>query len=127
MSGERKGEKLGWILGWTGGFLWLGLFSAWKLFSAQPVAGLSGAALFSLSLACIVRFAPWRYPDTPFWKLMLPIYALLFCSVGLAFSWFLPARGASFSPWQLFWVLPCLSPLVTLGKRTWNQAGARKP
>lgn len=127
MMKERKGEKLGWLLGWTGGFLWLGGFSVWMIASGRVAAGLSGAALFALSLACIGKLGPWRFPLTPYWKLMLPIYALLFCSVGLAFSWFLPAMKAPFSYFQLFWLLPCLSPLFTLGKRTWNQGGEPKP
>ncbi|MEW5734577.1 MAG: hypothetical protein AB1921_06965 [Thermodesulfobacteriota bacterium] len=126
MSKHRRGEKLGWLLGWTGSFLWLGLFSGWQMAAGKTFAGLSGSGLFALSLAVIVWLCPWRHPATRYWKLMLPIYGLLICSVGLVLSWLLPTEEIRLKPWEFFWLAPCLVPLFTLGRNTWNQGGEDK-
>ena len=120
MRDARAGEKAGWTLGWLGAFLWVGILAVVLFFMGQSAAAVTGMALFASSLVCIQRFSPWRRPDTPYWKLMAPLYLLVVLSA--AWVWF--AFGASsaggFGWWSPLWMLPMLTPLGILGRRTWN-------
>ena len=80
---KRRGEKLGWLGGWFGGFVWLGLLSAIWLFQNKISEGIIGLAVFIIAIIVISMTTPWKHPNTKYWKLMLPIYSLLTCSIVL--------------------------------------------
>ena len=118
--GERTGEKIGWLAGWSGGFVWLLILAGIWLYQGQTGRALVGFGLVAIAETCIFRLAPWRHPATPYRWLMVPIYLVFLLSVGVAaatggFS------GLRLTWWSLLWLLPILAPLVTVGQRTWNR------
>lgn len=119
MSG-RTGEKVGWLAGWSGGFVWLLILAGIWLYQGQTGRGLAGLGLVAVAAACIIRCAPWKHPATPYRWLMVPIYVVFLLSVG-----FVAATGGftglRLTWWSLFWLLPLLAPLITVGRRTWRQ------
>lgn len=117
---QRTGEKVGWIAGWFGGFIWLLILSVIWLFKGQVINALVGIGLFSAAAFCILRFAPWKYPETKYWVLLLPIYAAFFMSIAFAFASG-GFTGYSINGWSFFILLPLLTPFATMGKRTWDQ------
>lgn len=121
---ERKGEMTGWTGGWLGGFLWLFLLSILSFVHGRVVNGLAGSVLFLVAVVIIMCMSPWRHPDTKYWKLMLPIYAVFVISVGL-FIWNsggLDRLGLSW--WSILWLLPVFLPFITMGSRCWNDGNA---
>lgn len=117
---KRRGERVGWIAGWLGGFLWLLLLSVLWLVLGRITDGVLALVLFASGVAAVLTLAPWKHPETKYWKLMLPIYVILAASIGL-FVW----RGGGFgklglSPWSLFLLMPLLIPFATTGARRWK-------
>ncbi|HLC03397.1 MAG TPA: hypothetical protein VJK02_10200 [Anaerolineales bacterium] len=119
MANERKGEKSGWTLGWSGGFIWVLLLAVVRLAQGDPLNALAGGILVILAVIAIRAVAPWRHPARPYWTLMSPLYLILF----LALAWLLWLSGGmaqlGLSPWSLFLLLPLLLPLYLNGKRRW--------
>jgi phosphatidylserine synthase len=118
---ERKGEKLGWTLGWIGAFLWILAFSIMWLFQENFINGFLGLLIFIIAIYCILKFAPWKYPQTKYWKLMLPIYfifiiGIVFLLIALLTSW----KEMIYIQYG-FWLIPCFIPLLVLGRKTWQQ------
>ncbi len=123
MAETRRGEKIGWTAGWLGGFAWVAILAAVFLFRHRPLQGAAGLGLAVLALFAVLRFAPWRHPDTPYWKLMLPVYAVLFLAVAWA-VWAFGGWGAiGLEWWNLSGFLPLLMPLGAVGRRSWNDPG----
>ncbi len=125
---NRRGEKMGWVLGWTGGFLWVLLLACIRLVKHDLIGGTIGLALFALGIATTLFFSPWRHPSTQYWKLML----LPYLSLLLALVWLRWLGGgfaaAGLNKWQLPLVLVLLLPLVTAGRRRWSaQTGGKQP
>ncbi|MDK9723493.1 MAG: hypothetical protein OEL88_01300 [Sterolibacteriaceae bacterium MAG5] len=116
----RRGEKIGWTVGWTGGFAWLFALACLQLFQGHLRQGLAGLALSGAAVFCILAFAPWRHPTTPLWKLMVPIYLVLFVAVGWAVWIYGGFRTLGLDAWSLLWMAPLLIPLGTSGRRTWQ-------
>lgn len=116
---NRRGEKIGWTGGWLGGFIWVAILSVVFLVQGQILKGLVGIALTLLAVVTIVSLAPWRFPQTPYWKLMVGPYAMFFLSIvwGVWSYGGLSALGLSW--WNLFLLLPLLFPLGSQSKRTW--------
>jgi len=119
---KRRGEKFGWIGGWIGGFLWLGLLSAIWLFQNKISEGMIGIAVFIVAITVIMTTAPWKHPNTKYWKLMLPIYSLFFCSIVLSIYLYGGLESIGLKWTAFFWVIPCFIPFVTTGNRTWNSS-----
>jgi len=70
---NRKGEKIGWVGGWLGGFLWVAVLAVVFLFQGKILQAVSGMGLAAAATACALRFVPWRFPETPYWKLIFPV------------------------------------------------------
>jgi hypothetical protein len=120
---NRNGEKIGWIGGWLGGFIWVLILGVVFLFQGKWEKGIVGLALFAIALLFILAFAPWKRPDTLYWLLMLPLYFLLFSTAGWAIWAFSGWKASGLNWWNIFWLLPMLMPLFTTGRRTWNGTG----
>lgn len=120
---SRRGERLGWLLGWTGAFLWLAVLCGAKLAQRDfPTAGVAGL-LFLVAFGATVLLAPWRHAEQPYWKLMLPIYLLFVLSVGWLFS-LMPEPPISL--WSAILLLPLVFlPFATIGRRTWLSKDSR--
>jgi phosphatidylserine synthase len=119
---KRRGEKFGWIGGWFGSFIWLGILSAIWLFQNKISEAMTGLAVFIVAIIVISMTAPWKHPNTKYWKLMLPIYSLLFCSIALSIYLYGGLEIIGLKWTSIFWVIPGLIPLVTAGNRTWNSS-----
>ena len=117
---NRKGEKIGWIGGWLGGFIWLVLLSAVWIVQNKITNGVLGIILFAVAIILIFGFAPWKYPNTKYWKLMLPIYSVFFISIALCIYLYGGLQSVGLSWMSFFWLIPCLIPFVTMGNRTWK-------
>ena len=117
----RRGEKLGWSLGWAGSFAWVAALAVVFAFQLKWAAALGGLVIVLLAALAVVRGAPWRHPHTRYGRLMvapllLELLAVLWAWRGFAGD-LTPAD--QFSPWMLAWMLPLVLPIVSLGPRRW--------
>lgn len=117
---RRSGERAGWIVGWIGSFLWVVALGVVLLVRGRAAAGLGGLALGALAVPVMLLAAPWRHPETRFWKLMLPLYALLGASVVWAVATHGGARAVGLGGWEVAWLVPLLLPFFTAGSRRWS-------
>jgi hypothetical protein len=118
---ERIQEKMGWIGGWSGGFIWVVILSAILLFKGQFVDALAGFIIAGVAGLAIYFTAPWRHPGTPYRTLMAPIYLLLFVAVGWGMVTFGGPENFGFTSWWSLAILfPALLPLWTVGIRRWD-------
>lgn len=120
---DRKGEKIGWTAGWLGGFLWVAIIAILFLFQGKWPQAVSGLALAGAAVFCILFFAPWRFPSTACWKLMLIPWTVLMLSVAWAVWVFGGFASEELRWWHFLWVLFIITPLCTIGGRKWEQAG----
>jgi membrane-bound ClpP family serine protease len=116
---DRLGEKIGWTAGWIGGFIWVFILSIVFLFQKKIEQGLLGMALIGVAIMTIVFFAPWRFPATPYWKLMLAPYGMFFLSIAWAIWSYGGLGPAGLTWWNLLWLLPLLMPFASLSKSKW--------
>jgi hypothetical protein len=117
---KYSGRKIGWVVGWLGGFGWFGLLSAYWLFQNRLYAGMIELVLFIIAILVIKMTAPWKHTNTKYWKLMLPLYFLFFSSYILSVYLsdgieYLGLNWTTISP-----VIPALIPLFIIGNRTWD-------
>ncbi|MFZ5765082.1 MAG: hypothetical protein ACOY4H_05725 [Thermodesulfobacteriota bacterium] len=120
----RRGEKIGWTVGWLGGFLWVLVLAVVFLVQGKSGPGLAGLALTAAAVAGIVFFAPWRFPATPYWRLMLFPLVMFFLSVVWAIWAYGGLEAGGLRWWNLGWLLPPLLPVAGLGRRRWLDGSA---
>ena len=119
---NRAGEKFNWVGGFCGGFIWVLLLSCIWLFQGKVIEGITGLIVVLLALGMILFFSPWRNPNTPYWKLMLPIYFVLFGSIAWAVWSFGGIGNSGLNGWFVLVLIPILIPFGTNGKRRWNDS-----
>ena len=117
---NRKGEKIGWIGGWHGGFIWLGLLAIVWLFQNKTYDGVIGITIFIVASITIVMTAPWKHPNTRYWKLMLPIYFLLLVSVIFSIYVYGGFENSGLNWASLGGIASVFVPLFAIGSRRWN-------
>jgi hypothetical protein len=122
---ERRGEKIGWTAGWIGGFIWIFVLSCVFLFQGKNGEGWSGIALSCIAVISVAYFAPWRFPSTPYWKLMLAPYCVFFLSVVWAVWAYGGLESSGLNWWNALWILPVLIPFGSLSKRKWIDPSVR--
>ena len=120
---KRKGEKIGWIGGWIGSFLWLGVLACIWFIQGRIPYGLIELFLFCLAIVIIISFEPSKHPETSYWKLMLPMYVLLVISIGFSIFAFGGMKKMGLSWVSFFWVVPMLLPMFTMGSKKWDEKG----
>lgn len=82
--------------------------------------------LTGIAIVAVVFFAPWRFPTTTYWKLMLAPYSAFFLSVAWAI-WSYGGLGSSgLTWWNLLWLLPVMIPFGSLSKRKWDDFNPRQ-
>jgi hypothetical protein len=127
--GERTGEKIGWLGGWTGAFLWAAVLGVVFLARGRWLAGTGGIALAALGLGLVFLARPWRHPRTPFWKLMLAPMAIIAATIPWAILSFgsEALREEGVNAWNL---LPLVAvfvvPFATMGRRRWSDGEGRR-
>ncbi len=115
---SRIGEKIGWLGGWIGGFLWVAILSVVFAFKNSMLQALCGGVLFVSAVLLLLFFAPWRFPQTPYWRLLILPYTLLVLSILWAF-WAFDAFSYA-SVWSVGWFFPLLIPFGTAGRKRWD-------
>jgi hypothetical protein len=115
---------VGWIGGWSGGFLWVLILSCVLLFRGRTLQAGIGFGIFGLAEVLIVRLAPWRHPVSRYRNLMWPVYAML--ALGIAWgAWSMGGtRHLGLSWWSLLLLMPILLPFWTAGSRRWSDVAA---
>lgn len=98
---KRKGEKLGWTLGFYGGFLWVVVFSIIFFWQKKIIEGALGMAIVIVAITVISLFSPWRMPNTKYWKLYLFPYTVFIISIGWAIWAFGGVRKLDLNWWNL--------------------------
>jgi hypothetical protein len=79
-----------------------------------------GLLIVVTAALAILRCAPWHYPNTPYWKLMLGPYAVFFISVAWAVWSYGGIVALGLNWWNFLWLLPVLLPFGTLSTRKWT-------
>lgn len=119
---SRKGEKIGWLGGWSGGFVWVIILAGVFLFQGKTAAGILGLAIAACGFAAIWFFAPWRHPETLYRMLMIPIYVVFLLAVAWAVWGMEDPRAMGISGKQsAFLLLPLMLPMWTAGRRRWTK------
>lgn len=118
---KRKGERIGWVGGWLGGFVWVLILSAELVVRGETLPAIIGLLICAAGSSAIVFLAPWRHPRTSYRLLLIPIYVLFFCSVGWG-VWALggPRQMGINGWWSLLLLMPILMPLWIVGDRRWE-------
>lgn len=117
---KRTGEKAGWTGGWLGAFIWVPILAIVIIVRGRMIDGILGLGLFVSAVGAILSLAPWRHPTVPYWRLMLPLYLGFFVSIAWAVWSFYNPYEPGLKWWSFFWILPCLTPLFTIGARRWG-------
>jgi len=116
---ERKGERIGWIGGWIGSFLWLCALSILWFFQFKTLFGIIGLCLFCLAVIFIFHFEPSRFPNTKYWKLLMPMYLLLIGAIFLTLYVYGGFKKMGLSVFAFLWIIPLILPFFTIGNKTW--------
>jgi hypothetical protein len=117
---SRIGEKLGWIGGWLGSFLWLLIVTIEWLVQGRSGHAAIGAIVLALGIILIFVLAPWRWPQTEYWKLLSPMIAVFLAAAGSC-MWLEGGLAAvGLSPWNLLWLGLLVLPFATAGRRRWS-------
>ena len=118
---DRKREKIGWIVGWLGGFIWVLILSIIFFAQGKIMHSCLGLLVTCIAIVVILFFSPWRHPRVLYRRLMVPIYSLFFMAV----AWGVWALGdirvlGINSWWAILILLPILTPFWTVGNRRWE-------
>ncbi len=120
---NRMGEKVGWTGGFLGGFLWVLILSIVSLLQGSRDYAVLGFIITAIACFGILYFSPWRFPSSPYWKLMLLPYLMFFASVVWAISIYGGPGAIGFSWWSLLLLLPLLFPVGSLYNKKWSDFG----
>jgi hypothetical protein len=118
---ERRGEQVAWIAGIGGGMVWILFISMFWIYAGNDFVCLLGLALFALGLFLVFFFAPWRFPNTRYFLLLLPSYFVIAAALVLFVFWGWNILETDFPVWAFWFLAPMLLPLILLGNRKWKQ------
>lgn len=122
---SRRQEKIGWIGGWLGGFIWVLLLTVMFFIQDKALQAWIGLLITCGACAVILFFSPWRHPRVLYRLLMTPIYILFFVAIAWG-AWALGdlrLMGIN-SWWSILILLPILIPYWTVGNRRWDEHDA---
>ncbi|MCM8534146.1 MAG: hypothetical protein NE330_23490 [Lentisphaeraceae bacterium] len=122
MDKELKGMKAGWTLGWIGSTLWLVLLSISHLYHGEYLLALTGLSVYASCILYIIKFTPWNFPDTAYWKLLLPLISVNLLAATWATYNSPELQRLLQNKWQLLSLLPIFIPIFIMGSRTWRKA-----
>lgn len=117
---ERRGEKIGVLVGMLCGILWLLFFSVIWIFKGLYLTGLFGLVIFMGAVTVIMKNRPWKKPEVYFYRLFLPYYAFLYGGLILVLLAYWRELTFFNILSTLLWTIPVLLPILLHGKKTWN-------
>ena len=82
--------------------------------------GVHGILICLIAVLLMLAIAPWRYPSTPYWKLLLPLYLLLTAAAVWAVKGFGEQLISSLNWWSFLPLLPIFLPLFLLWSKRWG-------
>ena len=122
----RRQEKLGWVGGWLGGFVWVVILAAVMFLQGRRLEGAIGLLISVVAVATVVLCSPWRHPRTQYRLLLAPVYGLLAIAIGWAVWAFGGAEAMGFrNGWALLVLVPVCLPLWIVGNRRWTDGDAK--
>jgi hypothetical protein len=124
MMQNRRGEKVGWTGGWIGSFIWVSVLALLWLYNGKVINGILGIGILIIGISLIIYLAPWRHPETEYWKLMLPLFIILIVAVALFVELEGGMKATGLSWWSILWLSPLLIPFANIGKRRWKDGNA---
>lgn len=114
---DNRGAKAGWSIGWFGAIIWIPITATKLFFHDYRVIAIIGFICFSISLACVLFFVPWKFPRARMWKLVLPLYAFTLVYVAALIS--VNPYGEELRWSMILLLAPVFMPLFILGQRRW--------
>jgi len=114
-----SGPRLGWLLGGLGSLIWLPLMAIVWMLQGGRLFPLLGLAVFSVGVAYLFLFAPWRYPNKPIWVLYIGFLSILLAGgivAVLQYKEALSLTQTGFLP--VVWVF--VMPFFSFGRKTWS-------
>lgn len=115
----RRGEKIGWIGGWLGGTLFFPIGAVVWLSCYNIPAATIALMVYIGFVSLAFTITPWKYPQTKYWKLLLPYYLLLIVGTALLLMTGFHNIQGSFKYFSAFYLLPAVLPFFTVGEKTW--------
>jgi len=103
-----------------GSFSWVLILSVVFLVKGRSTAGVHGLLICLIAVLLAFLISPWRYPDTLYWKLLLPLYLLFTAAVIWAVKGFGEGVVSALNWWNVLPMLPLLLPILLLGNRKWG-------
>lgn len=117
----RTGEKIGWLVGWAGSFLWVAILTAILAWRGEFVGAALGGGVVVAAAFGIVVLAPWRRPKTPAWRLMAPLLLLAGVAAIWALRFWPGATAGGVGPWWSYlWIIPLGWALASAGRYRWS-------
>lgn len=126
LAESRKGEKIGWLGGWLGGTIWIMVLPVLLYSRGELLSAVIALVLFCIAMILVPVMAPWRHPQTPYYLLLLPLYAVYLGTLILAIVSLDLFREEHIRPWYFLWILPCFSPLFIMGHRRWTDGESQE-
>ena len=117
---SRKGERIGWSVGWLSGFIWVAALSILLFFQQKFFEGALGFIVLLFAVLTIIFSAPWKHPKTEYWKLFVFPYFAFFLSLFWAIWAYGGLKPLGLNWWNLLWILIFIIPYVTSGNRRWS-------
>lgn len=120
-ASNQRGPRLGWTLGGLGGFLWIPLLGVVRAVQGDVVGLVVCLLLFGLGVAYLVVLAPWKHPDTPFWKLYSGLVVIMLAAAAVLLYRWVPDLEPSIGQVRYgFVILPLFLPAFIHGRKTWR-------
>jgi len=116
---KDKWIKSGWIFFTVSSFIWILPFCVFWFIKSKILFSISGTLLCLAGIGGIIFFAPWKFPDTRLWKLLIFPYAIFLLSVFLLVYDLTGFKNLKEILYGL-WLIPCFTPFLTLGWRKWS-------
>ncbi|SLM31313.1 membrane hypothetical protein [Desulfamplus magnetovallimortis] len=122
MEKINRGTFWGWYGGIIGGSIFLPMLSFLFIHTGHYMLSLWCMAGFLLTAIYAMRVTPWKYPDTSYGKLIIPVVSIPVITA-IAIAVVKPEyKGQTVNIWQvLTWIPLFMTPVLTTWKVTYKK------
>ncbi len=125
---DERGPRLGWTLGGLGGLLWIPILGVVRLVLGDVIGLVLCLLVFGAGVAYLVLLAPWKHPDTPFWKLYSGLVVIMLVAAAvLLYRWVPDLQPSVGHVRYAFVVLPLFVPAFIHGSKSWRDIHGHGP